>query len=309
MDLSQEAVQLEIVEDWWIWRGFRPFVRAEEKFIPTPELKEHQFAKLHDAMDQYKFSEDRAFPLTKPAIDVFGVPPRSRKQRGWYQVVSPSLPAIPLDHTVLRSAADLPPELIATIADDSNSVSCTRVCRYWANILQPRVFAKGLAILSSAEMEQLFDIRRTSLTNLARYGMSLHLRDTLRNEPFTHRASSVKPGSVGLHTLHIIGPLPPSSGVTLRSINGRLPRSLPRSSILHLSRLWLRDVHFRYLTDLLRLVWELTVLEYFGGFQLTWKSESTRPGGLAAWVASRRGIPRLENLSLEDCPQIGRAHV
>ena len=141
-----------------------------------------------------------------------------------------------------------------------------------------------------------------SLTKLSQHGMSLSLRDTLGSEPFTHHAFGIQTGSLGLHTLNIIGPLPPSCGTSLRSIYALLPKPLPRSSVLRLSRLWLRNVHFRYFTDLLRLIWELPVLEYFGGTRLAWQSEATRPGALPAWIASRRAIPRLENFRLDACP-------
>ena len=48
-----------------------------------------------EPMDQPNFDAEQPFPLWKPDIDVLGIPSRSRKQRGWFQISRP-----PSSHTL-----------------------------------------------------------------------------------------------------------------------------------------------------------------------------------------------------------------
>ena len=88
----QEVIELQIVPQWWVWRGYRPFGRIQDDLIDTPELR---WPTRRDPMDAPEFNEELAFPLLKPSIDIFGIPRRSRRQRGWYQVRSPLLRSRP----------------------------------------------------------------------------------------------------------------------------------------------------------------------------------------------------------------------
>ena len=171
-------IQLEIFEDWWWWSGYRPFSRNEERVINSPECEwgssnSIEWCYFDDWGDP---SDGIPFPLVKPSIDIFGVPRRSRKQRGWYHVRSPSLSrqATVLDDAppqTRQSGADVPAEIISAIAEKlayeirgSGGVSarsgrheivqCASVCRWWAKILQPILLNK-LCIRSESDMLQL----------------------------------------------------------------------------------------------------------------------------------------------------------
>ena len=321
--MASPVFELDISEEWWIWRGYLPYIPAEERSVGSPELElwenddGHTYFRRCDPIDERDFSEERAFPLITPAIDVFGVPLRSRKQRGWYQVVHPA-PVISLENAVLQplhSAVEFPPEIISRIADaaiggnepdpelewSSHELSSyAMVCRHWANVVQPRLFQR-VTVNSHREITQLLNIHRTSLTKLAQHGTLLELMDKLGNEPFAHLATDVRPDAHLKHLLVISGPLPPNCGSRFRSIHALLPRSLPPSRVLRLSRLVMQDIHFRFFTDLIQLVWELPVLTFLQGTRLTWESESVRPGALLAWVAARRSKLRSSGASMEAC--------
>ena len=304
-------MELEIPDDWWVWHGFRPYIRAEELFIASPEFKGWPWIRL-DPMDREGSLEDGGFPLLKPSIDTLGIPSRSRKQRGWYQILSPAHSPSSTPQR-MRSAADLPMELIFTIAETAVRIiepgiewsrhdfaSWALVCRHWAEVLQPAVF-RDLTIRTYSEMTRLLRIRRTSLTRLAQSAVDpLALEDKLGHTPFTHLATRLSTDSI-VEELTIIGPLPTCAGTSLRSIHGTLPRSLPGASVLSVRSLKLEDIHFRYFLDLVRVVLEIPALDFFAGSKLTWESESAREGALLAWVETRRSMPRLAIITLMDC--------
>ena len=244
----QEVIELQIDPQWWVWRGYRPFGRIQYDLIDTPELR---WPTRRDPMDAAEFNEEQAFPLLKPSIDVLGIPRRSRRQRGWYQVRSSrrSQPAAILDGTATsptNSAAGPPLDILLLILESirySNAFYgtgllvarrelgiCARVCRDWAKVLQPQLF-EYLTIRSAEEMGQLGEILRNSLTGLAKQDPNFKLEDSLSIHPFTHLASisicKNARGAVRLNSLSIGGPLPSARGLSLRSVYGRLPRSLP----------------------------------------------------------------------------------
>ena len=257
------------------------------------EVETYDEWEVVDPMHEPTFDEENAFPQLKPSANVFGVPLRSRKQRGWYQVQQHPQPMTQLaSMDVLltvrptASAACLPVELIHQIGESlidytgpgagrpqnpfrDEYVWCARVCRHWAKVMQPRLFA-GLQIGSHSEMVQLLDIRRTSLTGLAQSDPQAGLRDSLDGAPFTHLAPHMKPWN----SLTITGPLPTSQGTTLRSIHGRVPRSLPTSASASIGLLTLRHIHFRYFADLVKLLSEASNVRVLTAIGLTWPQES-----------------------------------
>ena len=326
VNTSKEMVELEIHEEWWFWHGFWPYIHADEGFIGNPQMVHRPFTRsivylrLCDPMDESGFSEEHAFPLLKPSNDVLGVPRRSRKQRGWYQIAHPLQPDRIREITAtqpMRSASDLPPELVSRIAGAAGGrssigrdrwlghelSSCAQVCRHWANILQPKLFQR-LPIDSHRNMTQLLQIRCTSLTKLTQHGATLELSDKLGNAPFTHLALDVQPElELGVHhSLKISGPLPPRCGTSLRSVHALLPRSLPRSRSLHLFQLTLQDVYFRSFTDLVRLVWELPTLHFIWGLRLTWRTKWPSPVPLLIPELARRPRRFPITAHLEACP-------
>ena len=293
--MDQSQVTLQIPMEWWIWRGLHPFLGVERPWIGGLEFQPFGAdAFVWDPMEAQDFDVTRAFPLFKPAIDVFGVPRRSRKQRGWYQVRSPWKPT-PTCRTLstLASAADIPPELISMIVLEIGGVdelaSCARVCHHWARVLQPRLF-EHITLCSRDDMQHLLDIHRTSLTNLSQAIESLTLMTSFGAAPFAHRIAKIK------HTfradLTIDGPSPPSACRNLRSIHASLPRSLPPAASRGITFLELRDVHFRSFMDLVELVSELPHLDSFTGSRLTWTEESAWPHISRRHTAAKRDIGR-----------------
>ena len=322
MDGPKEVVELTIDQKWWLWRGYWPNSR-DGTWIKSPELA-LPFGNLLDPMDSHNYSEEHAFPLHKPSIDVFGIPTRSRKQRGWYQVHDPSRASVPsisvFVETVpqpLRTAGDLPSELVSMMVQACVSMdpqaheadpeyrhtlaSAAQVCRHWASVLQSSLFSP-IAVRSHCDMTQLLGMRRTS-SRIAQYGMTLRLEQTLDSRPFTHLAHRLQAGETGSYYI-ITGPLPTSKGTTLRSIHGCIPRSLPRACRLGFRELMLQDIHFRSFMDLAHLVWELPSLYAMQGTRLTWSSEpkwSEKAEMLQPFNIRPRWQRRLSRIELTDC--------
>ena len=308
MDSPKAVVDLDIFETWRLWHGFQSYNHIEDIFVYSPELNRSRNTR-HDPMDGSKYSEEHAFPLLKPSIDVFGIPCRSRKQRGWYHIRSPPqtssrlLPEAALQP--MRTAVDLPPELVAKItAAMSRKVSgrdlalCASVCRYWAEVLQRRLFTE-LSIESRTDMFGLLNLHRSSLCHIAQYKTNFNFRQNLDSTPFTHLVHRVHRTISPTSSLVVSGPLPTKQGKSLRSIHGCIPRSLPPSCNDHFHNLELQDVQFCSSADFVRLISELHNLQLMKGVRLSWSSSHeealTTP---AQWRVSRA---RLQMARLIDC--------
>ena len=303
---------LQIPLDWWVWRGFRhtrppnsQAVDSEETFTHSPELNYlgRTEASLKDPMDAQDFHEERAFPLLKPSIHVLGTPRRSRKQRGWYQVRSPSGPA-PVHHVLAPGpvvpTTEFPQELISKILgeiDMSGSrhelASCARVCHYWARTLQPELF-RTIRLATRGEMERLLEIYRNSLTNLPQFDSGPRLKMELGDAPFAHRLPGIKNSRYFWVYFMIGGPLPASCGRNVRSIHGTLPRTLPHNQSRGIGGIYLYDINFRSFMHLTQLLAEVPRLTGFTGTRLKWKEESTWPDVSQRHTAIRRCIVRDE---------------
>ena len=269
---------LAIDDDWWPWRGFWPYNRAEQKHMNTPELDASWFGNRRDPMDEDQYSEERAFPLLKPSIDVLGVPRRSRTQRGWYQIRSPSRVSPPLPSNVpqvIRTAADLPPELllrIAELGDYSKHELATygRVCRHWTDVLQ-RMLLHFIVITSHSTITRLLHSAPWSKMDV--HTEIIELQQRLDSTPFTHLGSYVPQGRrCDQLLLTIYGPLNAKNGTNLRSVYGCVPRTLPSSYSRHFSALQLQDIQFHSVADFVQLVRELRSLRRMDGAQLAWST-------------------------------------
>ena len=94
-------------------------------YFDVREWESHCWKEPMDNEWMLGYDAEQPFPVWKPDIDVIGVPPRSprtRKQRGWYQIVGPaasarraSLP--PTTSTNHATGWDLPPELLAAVIE------------------------------------------------------------------------------------------------------------------------------------------------------------------------------------------------
>ena len=313
---SQEVVELEIMGTWWYWRGYRPYDRTKNRYTESPESAWYP-KQRRDPMDEAKYSEEQAFPLLKPSIDVFGVPHRSRKQRGWYKVRSDTQ-ASPLELVArytpqpLRTAADLPHELLSIIANATGQgtfrygvapsvatfryafgsrspasryglASCAAVSRNWAEVVRPILFSQ-LYIESYTQMRRLLEIQRSpSGKPLTRSWSPLKFTQQLDDTPFAHIIHLIRMKTCLGSTLVIVGPLPLNRGKYLRSIYGCVPRSLPRSYAPPVSQLELTDIQFRSLMDFVRLIRELRRLQVFIGVRLTWRSGLEESLSPATW--------------------------
>ena len=322
--LRQEVIELQIDSQWWLWCGYQPFSRVQDGFINAPELR---WLRRRDPMDAPEFNEELAFPLLKPSIDIFGIPRRSRRQRGWYQVRSPLLRSRPAailnDVGTAATSSDTgpPPDIRSSILESIRFSEafystgllvarhelgmCAQVCHHWAKVLQPQLF-ECLTISSAGEIRQLGDILRTSLTGLARHDPNFKFEDSLSVHPFTHLASisicKRERVTIRLNELSIRGPLPSSRGLSLRSVHGRLPRSLPARHFILLGELKLRDIHFRLFTDFIRLVSELPTLRTLVGIQLTWSQVLEPPLVPRAGASWRRHVgDNFCAVTLRDC--------
>ena len=127
------TVQLEIYAQWRLWSGS---YADNGKSSPST---------INDPLDWRTYSDTTSFPTLKPDFTVFGVPRRSRKQRGWYQVKkrNASSPSSPLVYPS-ATGADVPPELFDRIIEaiapnylqDTSPeerqilAACGQVCRF-----------------------------------------------------------------------------------------------------------------------------------------------------------------------------------
>ena len=312
---STGSVELAKDWHWWVWHGFRPFSRIDQALVNTPELQFYggkRRAVICDPMDRKNFEEEHAFPLVKPAIDIFGIPPRSRKQRGWYQVRSPSRlatqPSTSSSHLVC--AANLPSELdililaeVCSMAaatpkkpyDPQPVVACANVCRNWARILQPQLFSR-VGIQSYGQLLELRSFFDAPTSNVSQYHEWSICEQSLDGIPFTHLVPSAKERARHKVRFTLQGPLPRQYGVTVRSITPCVPRSMPRRhyEVSQLARLDLKDIHFQSFVDLMRLLVELPGVVDFLGSRLTWPPQSLRR---PVW---RRRVS-CGMLRLEDC--------
>ena len=311
MRAVKKDFRFEVERQWWIWHGYMPYSRAEERFLESPEFSGKRLNFLRDPMDERWYNEETAFPLHKPAIDVLGIPRRSRKQRGWYRVRSRfQLPLTgPLYITVLRNeltAVDLPPELIRLIVEATRSgrspttmASCARVCSHWARALQPQLF-EYVILRSPVEAKQFLKIPRTSWNKLRQFNIRLSIEDKLSDAPFVHLFPRMQSIFGAKSSLSLSGPLPTRNGTRLRSIHGRLPRTPPRSCFTFLRSLTISNVSFCSYVALCDVVREIPNLEDFTGVDLSWESESAEPQ-LAAWATAPRMTPHLDSVALHNC--------
>ena len=143
----------------------------------------------------------KAFPSLKPDIDIFGIPRRSRKQRGWYIITAPIRNHVrvePPSSRIARRAvtgAELPEELFERIlaqftsppnsveySDDSRLLgftkrqlgNCALVCRFWAQYCQRRIFYH-VSIRSREDIIHLLALLRNTNSRVAQYVNKLYI--------------------------------------------------------------------------------------------------------------------------------------
>ena len=293
MDVHPEILKLDIKMEWWLWRGYCTFNQHRQTYTHSPEVA-WPWEFRSDPMDRFFFREDDAFPLVKPAIDIFGLPHRSRKQRGWYRVRTP---AEPMDtHPCVqpsprRSAADLPLDVVHLVAElglkwsrpplHHDFVVCASVCRQWSKILRPRLFHEPI-FRSCEDFTRFFTLIRAPRSTVATHVHFPILTEALPGVPFLHHLSALR-AMQGIDRrferslAKIIGPLPHPESTFVRSIHWQLPRALPRPYFRYIDTLNLQDLSFHSFADLLHLVRELADLKELCCTRVTWGGETALP--------------------------------
>lgn len=212
-------MKLEIATEWYWWRGY-----------PRTKPSSYSFRGLLADTDGPEFYTPAAFPALKPDIDTFGIPRRSRKQRGWHHVrgalpststsTSPArsderpgdsgrLGGTGVDNWRGRAAAtpsDVPPELFDTIlahltahrihgrADKPLLARCALVCRYWAAKCQPVLFEK-VALRAREDALQLLAFMRTPGSAVPGLVTGVYVREALQvggpGVPWLHLVAAI----------------------------------------------------------------------------------------------------------------------
>lgn len=192
-------------------------------------------------MDRKDYEESSAFPMRKPNFDTFGVPRRTRSQRGWYQVrrhplsrpaqQTCSIVPTPQSSFTPATGADIPVELVRLVGkmvserlswdeedDKPTMTTCALVCRYWASQLLPNIFSRVI-IRSRQRALELCDFDRSPACWFHRFVKPwVHLKiGTLPELSWAHLLTRHKT------QLSLTGPL------AVRSVHQALPRSVPRS--------------------------------------------------------------------------------
>lgn len=261
---QNSVVKLEIDTEWYWWSGYQ-----------RTKPSRYSFRGLLADTDGPEFYTPAAFPALKPDIDTFGIPRRSRKQRGWYQIlvaVSP-FPFLRLrDGRVSererleieqranrrwRAAAkpsDIPPELFDNVlahlteqrihgrADKPLLARCALVCRYWAAKCQPFIFDK-LALRVREDAVQLLALMRTEGSAVSKLVTGVYVREALEvggtGAPWLHLVSAIGDHAhqgLSEYSIKLRGPGPgPGQRTTTRLRS--IHHGLPRSLPAHFSRL------------------------------------------------------------------------
>ena len=277
-------VELSLEMNWWLRNGL-PW---EDLDFHWCQDERHWYWTLADPMDRLDFDEATAFPSLKPDITVFGPLRRTRRQRGWFQVVRPARSCmndtpqtLQAQQEVLATAADLPPELFQMILNPTmrmprvslDVATCALVCRTWARYAQRMLF-EHVHLHTRDAVLRLLSLSEDSNSGTRQYVKSICLTHTLQDtQPFLHLLPDLHRRNTlelaAYSGVKITGPLPMGTR-TLRSIHGMLPRSLPRGWSRDIYRVVLTDLHFQSTSVLFHLARELPSLVLFEGIRLTW---------------------------------------
>lgn len=285
--MQDSVVQLEIYEEWYWWRGYQS---SDYDYSWTPWG-------LGKTKEPDSYTES-TFPSLKPDIDLFGVPRRSRKQRGWHHVAVPFLgrpserPGKKTHFRALAKPSDIPPELFDNILSHltrldytreereywrSTLARCALVCRYWSVTCQPILFA-SLRLDSREHALQLLKFMRTPISAIPSlvYRVKVGKSQAVTGTPWLHLISVIGDRAhqeLVKYEVTLEGPL--AAGQRMRSIHFGVPRSLPAHFSRHIERLSLTDIYFVELDDLMHLVWEVPSLEWVRCERVTWGSLPT----------------------------------
>lgn len=314
--MEQLTQQLAIKDAWWVWRGcLQDYGYGYgTRYVHIPK-------DAKDPMDSYGYDELSAFPMRKPNFDVFGVPSRTRTQRGWYKVQRhpkarppyiPSTSQYMCSHNTppdVTTGADLPWELVEMVGktisvtlhrteDRRTMMACALVCRYWANHFLCRIF-ETVRLHSRQCAVELRAFDRSPACWFFQYykpTVTLGLESTgLLELSCVHLVTQTR--CKALSTLALEGPLP-LSWKTMRSVHQALPRSVPRIFSSNIATLNLTDIRFQRFSDLVHLAVELPHLQELCCTKVTWGSLPATIGRVPHRHVSQRGEPRTPDIKI-----------
>lgn len=275
--IQDSVVQLEIDDEWYWWSGYPRYPNSYDWRLAVT--------------DGPAFYAEAAFPSLKPDIDIFGVPRRSRKQRGWHRVAASasSLNHVPTEPAPCRTCitpADIPPDLFEKILEHlkwhphSDLVRYALVCRYW-NIKCREALFGDPELRSREDAVHLLELMEIPTRGVSSYvgGVEVEEPQAVSGTPWLHLVAIIDDRRTRLQqpytniSLKLEGPLP--AGHRMRSIHHGLPRSMPGHFSCLIYRLSLTDIHFKKLDDLMHLVWEMPDLVKLYCERVTWESLPT----------------------------------
>lgn len=261
-----------------------------EIYWPWTRRDLHLYSLEVDPIDQESYDEIQAFPCLKPDADAVLYPCwRTRRQRGWYQIIRRRDIAESTKKVdeFRATAGDIPVELLPIIASDIDTSTVAwadravrklarrrvggyaSVCKAWAEILHPPLFHNSLLTSREAVLQLLPLLRsKAGQGRLRRLINRFELMYNPSDVPWLHLMPSVYPllAKIPIVDLYISGPF---AKPCVASFHHQLPRSHPEFSST-ISDVTIRNVHFRCFNDLVRLYCSLPHLMFFRGEDLAW---------------------------------------
>ncbi|KAJ3559034.1 hypothetical protein NM688_g584 [Phlebia brevispora] len=311
---SESSVNIEVPWNWRLWSGWCPY--RWEVFM--------------DPVDGTDVDGATAFPMLKPDETIFhvGLPDYTRNQRGWYHVKRwpPRSPlADGYEHGV--TGADVLVKLYDMILkyidleDESRMGNgaihmskrevglISLVCRHWARTLQPLIFLT-VTLRSSEDPRTLLSFLRHPHSSIAHYIGTVVLSQSLAQHPYVpwiHNDSvlSLVMGALRwnghqspLLQVDLCGPLP--TGKSTKGVCEMLPGLIPWS-FTGVTRLELKDLHFKKLGDLVRIPRELPSLRSFTCRNVTWEDPLSEELPPPSSYLSRRQTNEIAYYRLRGC--------
>ncbi|KAJ3553073.1 hypothetical protein NM688_g3810 [Phlebia brevispora] len=296
--MEPAAFELDIPWKWRFSRISYPGRGPVEWSTPRQRCEEQEY---RDPMDDINYKESTAFPLLKPNIEFFGLPPPAtlRRQRGWYQRRQwpPMKGKEVVRWTRAAAGTEVPQELFDNIihhldlwAIDSGKVYASKqqlgqialVCRRWAKLIRPMIF-KEIKLRNRDDVVTLLSFLRCPTSVISGYIDYLYLELSVTLYPYlpwVHTVCSVIHPRLARQPrlqLKIEGPLPANK--IMKGVHEMLPRSYPYFSS-GLRRLTLNNTQFKTFGHLVSTIGEMPTLEEVSLWKVTWdrsQDEEFRP--------------------------------
>ncbi|KAJ3531933.1 hypothetical protein NM688_g7498 [Phlebia brevispora] len=299
--MEPAVFELEIPKEWRFSRISYPGrgpIKWDRAWTETGPRYIPKMQEVTDPMDEEKYKESTAFPLLKPNIEVFGLPPPAtlRRQRGWYQRKRwpPTKGKEVVRWTGAATGADVPQELFDNVirhlylrhsgvrASKRELGQISLVCRRWAKLIRPKIFEQ-LELRNRDDADTLLSFVRCPTSVISGYIKSLTLKLSVNLYPYApwihtvcflilHRLPT-KPDI----ELTVEGPLPSNKAMT--GVHDMVPPTYPHCSS-GITYLGLCDVQFKSFVDIMRTIGDMPNLQQVNLSKVTWnhsQDEEFRP--------------------------------